>query len=154
GKSPPTSRCEFRHGAVPRQGQSVSLRPTTRRPSMLRALLCFSGIAIISAFAARADADDIQFNRDIRPILSETCFRCHGPDSAARKADLRFDRREVAVKIGAIVPGQPNKSEMITRIFSDDPDEQMPPPSSHKSLTAAQKDLLKCWIAAGAEYQP
>ncbi len=121
---------------------------------MLRALVCSIGVVTISAIAARASADDIQFNRDIRPILSETCFRCHGPDSAARKADLRFDRREVAVKLGAIVPGQPDKSEMITRIFSDDPDEQMPPPSSHKSLTAAQKDLLKRWIAAGAEYQP
>ncbi len=103
---------------------------------MLRAWVCSIGVVAVSTFAVRASADDIQFNRDIRPILSETCFRCHGPDSAARKADLRFDRREVAVKLGAIVPGKPDKSEMITRIFSDDPDEQMPPPSSHKSLTA------------------
>src|SRR6266446_7638975 len=116
--------------------------------------LVIASLSSAASMPAIAVAADIQFNRDIRPILSETCFRCHGPDSAARKADLRFDRREVAVKIGAIMPGQPEKSEMITRIFSDDPDEQMPPPSSHKSLTAAQKDLLKRWIAAGAEYQP
>jgi cytochrome c553 len=115
-------------------------------------------VALLTASVALATsslaAADIQFNRDIRPILSETCFRCHGPDSAARKADLRFDRREVAISVGAIVPGKPEKSEMISRIFSDDPDTQMPPPDSHKSLTAAQKDLLKRWIAAGAEYQP
>ncbi len=112
------------------------------------------GAGVSLAAAAQARAGDVQFNRDIRPILSETCFRCHGPDSASRKADLRFDRREVAVSVGAIAPGKPDKSEMIERIYSDDPDQQMPPPSSHKSLTAAQKDLLKKWIAEGAEYQP
>src|SRR5437762_2452944 len=112
---------------------------------MLRGFLAL-GIASVSLAAsapAIATAAEIQFNRDIRPILSETCFRCHGPDSAARKADLRFDRREVAISVGAIVPGKPEKSEMISRIFSDDPDTRMPPPDSHKSLTAAQKDLLK-----------
>jgi hypothetical protein len=96
----------------------------------------------------------LSFNRDIRPILAENCFTCHGPDSAARKADLRLDRREVAVKAGAIMPGKPDESEMIHRVFSDDKDEMMPPASMKRQLTAAQKDKLKAWIAAGAEYQP
>ncbi len=96
----------------------------------------------------------VLFNRDIRPILAENCYGCHGPDSASRKADLRFDRREVAVNIGAIVPGKPDASEMIRRINSDDADEKMPPPASTKVLTAVQKKLLHDWIAEGAEYQP
>src|SRR5438477_2618974 len=107
--------------------------------------LVIASLSSATSMPATAAAADIQFNRDNRPILSETCFRCHGPDSAARKADLRFDRREVAISVGAIVPGKPEKSEMISRIFSDDPDTRMPPPDSHKSLTAAQKELLKRW---------
>ncbi|MBI2825362.1 MAG: DUF1553 domain-containing protein [Planctomycetia bacterium] len=98
--------------------------------------------------------DQIGYNRDVRPILAENCFACHGPDSAARKADLRLDRREVAVERGAIQPGKPDESELVRRILSDDAGEMMPPPASHKKLTAAQKDVLARWIAAGAEYQP
>ena len=108
---------------------------------------------LLPAFVAAA-AEKLSFNRDVRPILAENCFACHGPDSASRKADLRLDRREVAVKAGAIVPGKPDESEMIHRIFATDNDEVMPPPSIHKQLTAAQKEKLKAWIAAGAEYQP
>ena len=96
----------------------------------------------------------IEFNRDVRPILAENCFRCHGPDSASRKADLRLDRREAAVEHEAIIPGKPDESELIERIFSTDPDEVMPPPAIHKELKPAEKELLKHWIAAGAEYQP
>ncbi len=99
-------------------------------------------------------AGDIGFNRDIRPILADNCFACHGPDRPARKADLRLDRREEAIKAKAFEPGKADQSELVTRIFSTDPDEMMPPPKSHKRLTDAQKDLLKRWIAAGAEYQP
>jgi hypothetical protein len=106
-----------------------------------------------AAYAWAADAP-IEYNRDIRPILAENCFKCHGPDSAARKAELRLDRREVALEIGAIVPGKPDESEAIRRIFSADPEVQMPPLASHKKLTAAQKELLKRWVAAGAQYQP
>jgi hypothetical protein len=117
---------------------------------------CLSAIAVaLLCGAAVAAADDsIGYNRDVRPILAENCFACHGPDSAARKADLRLDRREVALEHGAIVPGKPDESELITRITSDDPDSLMPPPASHKTLTAEQKALLARWIAAGAEYQP
>jgi len=99
-------------------------------------------------------AEKLSFNRDVRPILAENCFTCHGPDSASRKADLRLDRRDAAVKSGAIAPGKPDESGMIHRIFSSDKDEVMPPRSIHKQLTAVQKEQLKAWIAAGAEYQP
>ena len=94
------------------------------------------------------------YNRQIRPILAETCFPCHGPDSASRKAGLRLDDRAAAIKAGAIAPGDPDESEMISRVFSADADERMPPPASHKSLSQQQKELLKRWVAAGAAYQP
>jgi hypothetical protein len=105
------------------------------------------------AFALAADGNGPVFNRDIRPILSDKCFKCHGPDSMARKADLRLDRRDEAIKAGVIVPGKPEDSPLIERIFSDDPQEMMPPPNSGKTLTREQKELLRKWIASGAEYQ-
>ncbi len=95
----------------------------------------------------------IEYNRDVRPILAENCFACHGPDSAARKAGLRLDQRDDAVKIGAIAPGKPKESALVERITANDPKQVMPPPKSHKKLTAAQKDVLTRWIAEGAEYQ-
>ena len=98
-------------------------------------------------------ADKIEYNRTIRPILMENCFACHGADSASRKADLRLDQRDQAVKVDAIVPGDPDGSEMIRRIDSDDPHEVMPPPMTKKKLTKEQKDLLRRWIKDGAEYQ-
>ena len=98
----------------------------------------------------------VDFNRDIRPILSDNCFACHGPDKKMREASLRLDTFEGATKGGEladpIVPGKPGESEVVARIFSADPDEVMPPPEAHKKLTAAQKDLLKQWIAEGATY--
>lgn len=94
------------------------------------------------------------YNRDIRPILAENCFACHGPDRAARKAHLRLDQREAAVEKGAIVPGQPEKSELVRRIYASDPHEVMPPPKTKKRLTAQQKEMLRRWIAQGAVYQP
>jgi hypothetical protein len=75
-------------------------------------------------------ADEIGYNRDIRPILSDKCFHCHGPDAGTREADLRLDVRDEAIKLGAIVPGKPNQSEIITRIHETDPDEVMPPPEA------------------------
>jgi hypothetical protein len=95
----------------------------------------------------------VEYNRDVRPILAENCFPCHGPDSAARKADLRLDRREGAIDAGAVTPGDPAASELIARINSSNRKELMPPPSLHKVLTAHQKDILRQWIEAGAEYQ-
>ena len=101
-----------------------------------------------------AATNQIQFNRDVRPILAENCFACHGPDKNQRKAKLRLDVREVALEKEAIVPGKPELSKLIEHIFSTDPDEVMPPPKSAKKLTPKQKELLKEWIAGGAEYQP
>jgi hypothetical protein len=96
----------------------------------------------------------IEYNRDVRPILSDNCFACHGPDSASRQADLRLDKREAAIEMAAISPGDPDASEMIRRILSDDESETMPPPETKKKLTEAQKQLLVRWIKDGAEYQP
>ena len=114
-----------------------------------------ASLALVTLLAGAAAADGpIAYNRDIRPILADNCFACHGPDSASRKADLRLDRREVAIEMGAFVPGNPAESELVKRITSDDADTVMPPPASHKSLKPEQKKLLADWIAAGAEYQP
>jgi hypothetical protein len=109
--------------------------------------------AVVLACPAVQAAGPVEYNRDVRPILSENCFACHGADSASRKAGLRLDRREVAVKAKAIVPGKPDDSEMIRRIFSDDPNEAMPPQKTKKTLTTSQKEVLHRWIASGAEYQ-
>src|SRR5262245_53937474 len=98
-------------------------------------------------------ADKLEYNRDVRPILAENCFACHGPDSAAREADLRLDKREVAIEHDAIVPGKPGQSSIVSRIFADDADTVMPPPKTRKKLTAVQKEKLKQWIAEGAEYE-
>jgi mono/diheme cytochrome c family protein len=117
----------------------------------MRLLFFVGALPFILCPSARAAGPE--YNRDVRPILAENCFACHGPDSAARKAKLRLDRRDEAIKAGAIAPGKPDESEALRRVFSDDPQEQMPPPKTKKTLTQAQKDLLKQWIAAGAEYQ-
>jgi hypothetical protein len=113
--------------------------------------ICVGMTASTGSFAAD---EPIVYNRDIRPILADNCFACHGPDSAARKADLRLDQPAVAAEMKAILPGKSAESGVIHRIFSNDPDEIMPPPETKKSLTAAQKELLKRWIDSGAEYQP
>lgn len=98
--------------------------------------------------------EDLGYNRRIRPLLAETCFPCHGPDSASRKAGLRLDDRAAAIKAGAITPGNPDESEAISRILATDASERMPPLVSHKVLTQPQKELLKRWVAAGAQYEP
>ena len=105
------------------------------------------------AIAANASAATIEFNRDVRPILTENCFACHGPDPASRKAGLHLDTREGAMAKKAIVSGDAAASELIKRILSSDPDEQMPPPESHKKLTDEQKQTLADWIDAGAKWQ-
>ena len=116
-------------------------------------------IAMLAPVAARAasPAAPINFNRDVRPILSENCFKCHGFDDKARKGKLRLDLRDTALKGGksgdpAIVPGKPDDSELVRRIFSKDEDEMMPPSSVKAPVTEVQKQVLKQWIAEGAEY--
>jgi len=106
-------------------------------------------------FAASAAGDSpIDFNRDIRPILSENCFYCHGQDAQKRKADLRLDVREAAVGAEAIVPGNVGASVLLERIHSTDVDVLMPPPDSNRRLSVDQKKLLERWIVQGAEYRP
>jgi hypothetical protein len=109
---------------------------------------------ILWASGTSAASDKVQFNRDVRPILSENCFACHGPDSASRKANLRLDQRAAAVEAGAITPGDLEDSELFARIDSHDVKQIMPPPATKKTLTAEQKATLKRWISEGAEYQP
>ncbi|REK06787.1 MAG: DUF1553 domain-containing protein [Planctomycetota bacterium] len=121
-----------------------------RRACFVAAMAC--GLVSFSALA-RAD-ETIGYNRQIRPILADNCFACHGPDSAARKADLRLDQRELAIEMGAITPGKPDESSVIERITAADESMLMPPPATHKKLSDEQKQLLAKWIAAGAEYEP
>ena len=124
--------------------------------NLMRTVFCSCAAWLILQAASMSPvraAEPLQYNRDIRPILADNCFACHGADSAARKADLRLDRRPEALESGAIAAGKPGESELIARIFSDDPDSVMPPPETKKKLTAAQREKLKQWIAAGAEYQ-
>lgn len=99
----------------------------------------------------------VDFNRDIRPVLSDNCFHCHGPSEADRKADLRLDTADgILADLGgyaAVAPGDPGASELVARILHDDPDEIMPPPKTHKKLSEAQKDLLERWVSEGAEWR-
>jgi len=92
----------------------------------------------------------VDFNRDVRPILSDTCFKCHGPGKA--EGDLRLDDREDALDAGVLSPGNVEKSEVVARLKSDDPEELMPPPDAHKTLTPEQIQILETWIAEGAVY--
>ena len=106
----------------------------------------------------QASAQTPDFQREIRPILSNNCFFCHGPDEKERKGELRLDIRDAAMKGGesgpAFVPGEPDKSEVFKRLVTHDPDDLMPPKKSGKTLTQAQIDSFRRWIAEGAEYQP
>ncbi|VTS05794.1 PSD1 and planctomycete cytochrome C domain-containing protein [Tuwongella immobilis] len=112
-----------------------------------------------SAGSARgADAPPLSFNRDVRPILADRCFACHGPDAANRKANLRLDLREDALKVAKsgerpIVPGKPEASELVARLHSDDETSIMPPPETNKPLKPAEKAILERWIREGATYE-
>ncbi|MCB1125033.1 MAG: PSD1 domain-containing protein [Verrucomicrobiae bacterium] len=126
-----------------------------------RCHVLFVGLAVVATSLLpcphAATADPVDFQRDVRPILSQHCFACHGPDESARKARLRLDTREGAVGTAdadgnAIVPGKPADSPVIARIFTDDEDDLMPPPRAKKPLTAEQKETLKRWVAEGANY--
>src|SRR5262247_447599 len=109
----------------------------------------FSLVISAALFSSIAQAE-ISFNRDIRPIMSDTCFRCHGPDKNARMADLRLDIREEALKRTSsgntpIVPGKPEESEIVRRVFAADASQIMPPEFAHKTLTQAQKEAIRQW---------
>jgi mono/diheme cytochrome c family protein len=113
-------------------------------------------LLLLLAAAVSARAAKIDYDRDIRPILADNCTQCHGPDEAKRKGELRLDNRADALKehdgVKAIVPGKPEASELVTRVLTTDPEEIMPPPKAKKTLTAAQKEKLRQWVAEGAEF--
>ena len=108
---------------------------------------------ILAASAAAPLPEKVDFNRDVRPILSENCFYCHGPDASHRKAKLRLDLRDSALAKEAFIPGKPEESELSKRLDAEDPEERMPPADSHKKLDERQKAVLRKWIAQGAEYR-
>jgi len=110
-------------------------------------LIVLAATAVLALAGPRVEAVD--FNREVRPILSDACFQCHGPDADERKADLRLDTQEGAISVTRSVAGQ---SELIARVTATDPQDRMPPPDSGKSLTTAQIATLKAWIAEGAEW--
>jgi hypothetical protein len=123
----------------------------------LLAVVAVSTTACLPSPVHAAEAP-LDFNRDVRPILSDRCFSCHGPDGEDRQAGLRLDLRDAAIAeldsgATAVVPGDPTQSEIVTRITSTDPDVVMPPPRFNKPITPAEADILKRWIAAGAEYR-
>ncbi|MEQ1825558.1 MAG: PSD1 and planctomycete cytochrome C domain-containing protein [Pirellula sp.] len=133
----------------------IVLVPNT---SMLRnAAILFLAFLLCSAGSSVSRSDDLQFGRDVLPILSDRCFHCHGPDESHRQADLRLDIRDEAISkrngSAAIVPNAPHASELVARITSTDPDTQMPPAKSHrKALSRREIEILKQWIDDGAKW--
>ncbi|HEX4350981.1 MAG TPA: DUF1549 domain-containing protein, partial [Verrucomicrobiae bacterium] len=118
------------------------------------AALMFALLPAATFCAGAEQTQELRYDRDIRPILSDNCFRCHGPELKSRKAKLRLDVREVALDKEAFVPGKPDESEMIRRLVTTNEDDHMPPLAMHKTVTPAQIDLLRRWIADGAKYEP
>src|SRR6266702_2429934 len=120
---------------------------------LLNLLVCLTCPAPLAAQPSRP----VEFNRDVRPILSNVCFNCHGPDKSKRKADLHFDTEEGARGdrggYFAIAPGKPDASEMLKRVTSADPKRRMPPPFAGPALTKDQIETLRQWIAQGAKWQ-
>jgi Protein of unknown function (DUF1553)/Protein of unknown function (DUF1549)/Planctomycete cytochrome C len=123
-----------------------------RKYCLVPALLC-----ALFPLPRASGAAKLDFNRDIRPILSDNCFACHGPDTQKIKGGLRLDLKDAALKPGksgalALVPGKPERSELVKRIGAKDPHDLMPPPESGKQLTAVQRETLRRWVAEGANY--
>ncbi len=125
---------------------------------MRLAYFCFTWVLLLVGIPSSVVSDEIDFNRDVKSILSENCFQCHGPDDAHRAAGLRLDQRDGAVKESesgaiAIVPGEADRSELLSRIKSNDADLHMPPADSGKKLTAEEIEIIRRWINEGARYQ-
>ncbi|MCG8649248.1 MAG: DUF1549 domain-containing protein, partial [Pirellulales bacterium] len=125
--------------------------PTSRRGPLL--------LIVLSVFLSKASGEDTKpnFGRDVRPILAKHCFTCHGPDPESRQGDLRLDQQADAYQdrggYAAVKPGDPDDSELLLRVSSDDPDLRMPPAESHPALSAAEIDTLRRWIKSGGQYQ-
>jgi hypothetical protein len=138
---------------------AYSMWETANRSARLVCAFVVSFAAVPALQLVAAESEKVDFNRDIRPILSDRCFHCHGPDRKSKEAeetDLRLDLPEsVFDEHGAIEPGDADGSELMARIISDDPDLRMPPASSHKpALTTVEIERFRLWIEQGAEYQP
>jgi len=141
----------------------IPISPFPRGCKLRVLAIVFSVALLLPASVSRgaepaAAKNAIDYNRDVRHILSNNCFKCHGPDAGERKAGLRLDLRDEALKptesgVPAIVPGKAAESELVRRVFSDDPEVRMPPADSNKRLSDAEKDLLRQWIDDGAEWQ-
>lgn len=148
--------CEWTHRWDCRTRTSRSKPDNVKVTAMIRnsALLVLASCVILTG--RPATADDIDFGRDIRPILSNACFQCHGPDDDTREADLRLDRESSLFAdrdgVAAVVRGNPDRSEIMVRILSQDPDTRMPPPSSKKVVKPDQVELLRRWIEQGASW--
>jgi hypothetical protein len=117
-----------------------------------------SWVLLAAALWTAAGNAQVRFNRDIRPIMAGTCFRCHGPDKSSRMAGMRLDLRDEALKpnrngVAPIVPGDPQKSAIVARVFAQDAARIMPPAFAHKELSAAQKETIRQWVAEGAPYE-
>ena len=125
---------------------SATMRRSVRTCLLLPALLLPTARLVGQEQAARA----VDFDRDVRPVLSNHCFACHGPDEQHRQGDLRLDLRDEAMRV--VAPGDVARSELVRRIRHADPDEQMPPPRHGKPLAPAQVSVLERWVAAGAAW--
>ncbi|MDA0835132.1 MAG: DUF1553 domain-containing protein [Planctomycetota bacterium] len=133
--------------------------PFDQISTMKRLVLSLLGPLLLAAASpACADETPIRFNRDIRPILADRCFQCHGPDGTQRQADLRLDQRDTATAdrdgLFAIKPGDPDHSEILSRITADDDSLKMPPPELGKPLSPTEVEQIRRWIAGGAEFEP
>src|SRR3954462_8912165 len=133
-----------------------ALLPGGTHPKRLSVLAL---VFVLANLRFAREADEVNFDRDIRPILAENCFKCHGPDAKQRQAELRLDLRESATKAAEsgtvpIVPSNAATSELVRRINANNDRDRMPPISTHKFLTADQKNLLARWINKGATYEP
>src|SRR5262245_30652970 len=110
-------------------------------------------VLALAPLGRAAPPERVDYNFHIRPILADRCFLCHGPDEKARKAKLRLDVRDSALAAGVIVPGKPDESAVLERITATD-DQRMPPRKSKLSLNPDEIELIRRWIAQGAEYKP
>ncbi|HQX51810.1 MAG TPA: DUF1549 domain-containing protein, partial [Planctomycetaceae bacterium] len=123
------------------------------RISLVGLHLLISTVALTAEEPQATSRPPVDFDRDVRPILSNHCFQCHGADADTREADLRLDLRSSAIEMEAIVPKDTDKSSLVTRISSTDPDERMPPADTNKPLSEKQIAILKQWVAEGADYK-
>jgi hypothetical protein len=162
--TPPAPLPETGRGEPDQEGTSrdvynnggVSPKAICLRRSAANLLACLT--LLLGPNGSTTAAADVQYNRDVRPVLSEHCFRCHGPDAAARQADMRLDDRDDVIDdrggYRVVEPGQPNASELFERITAADIDDRMPPADSGSELRSDQIEILRQWIEEGAEYQP